>query len=152
MKVINRYPEPIEVYTEITMKDKSSGELLATTTFPAVKPARKFLASAIDFEKLLYLPRKSSYSIVNPSDTETAVVIIEDPNKEFAECLDPITIEIPPMSQVSKFSFELFPDCRMMGVLTFTSNVPIGVAAFEVYENTYNFVAIPVREIEDDQE
>jgi len=111
---------------------------------PGVRPAREFWAFAQD-----RVIRLSAFSIVNPSESETAEVHLElSSGSEVAATRE---ISIPPMNSVSGNIAELIgespcPTCSLLvkGSIRFTSNIPIAVGGIETLKPDGIWLSLPV--------
>jgi len=87
----------------------------------------------------------TSHVIVNPSDTETAHVLLHGgrrrPDDDPVECKQDLSL--PPRHRISKFINELLPGCDHGSSMKITSDIPIAVATFDVFFPDYKFIPVP---------
>jgi hypothetical protein len=119
---------------------RPSTEIVTSVQMPAMSPARKFSGFAV-----LRPNRKSGYSIVNASSTDTATVYLSlmDFGGKFVSSG---TVQIPPQGRVSRFIHELLPDAPsdFMGSLRITSTTSVGFGGVNILFPEGEFTGIVV--------
>jgi hypothetical protein len=107
---------------------RPSTEIAASVLLPALSAAGRFSGFAINRPT-----RKSAFSIVNPSDSQSATVFLSlmDSSGRFVASA---TVPIPPQGRMSRFLHEFMPNAPsdFMGSLRFTSTVPVGIGGVNV--------------------
>jgi hypothetical protein len=143
----------IQYSTIIFQRSGNPKELKSIISVPAVVPRKRFLVRSYYVHGYEGYPI-TSYSIVNPSKEETAVIKLHaggDIHQDtYPECKTEISL--PPLQQLRKFITELVPGCTHVdSTLLVESDIPIAVAAMEVYLPEYRFVSLPVIELDDNE-
>jgi hypothetical protein len=107
---------------------RPSTEIVTSVQVPASSPARKFSGFAV-----IRPNRKSAYSIVNPSASQTATVFLSlmDGAGRF---LTSGTVQLPPQGRASRFVHEFLPEAPsdFMGTLRITSTISVGFGGVNV--------------------
>ncbi len=119
-----------------TIELKGPDGLLNVTSVPAVVPAGYFV--------MPLMGPKTSYAIVNPSESEEAHVVLDarEPG-DMEGCVADLTI--PPRHRVARFFDELFElPCEYGTVVQVTSDVPVGVGVLDVILPEFKFNGLPV--------
>ncbi|MFZ0430738.1 MAG: hypothetical protein WAO20_21670 [Acidobacteriota bacterium] len=148
-------PEGCAFFTESTQTPASqvgtqsepSRLYLNGVQVPGVRPATEFWASAQDRSN-----RQSAFSIVNPSESETAHGhLVLSSGSEVTATRE---ISLPPMNSVSGSIAELSrespcSDCFLLfrGSVRFTSNIPIAVGGIETLKPDGIWLSLPVEPV-----
>jgi hypothetical protein len=126
--------DQFKLYATIELKGPDG--LLNVTSVPAVAPAEYFV--------MPLMGPKTSYAIVNPSESEEARVVLDARKPDEAEgCMADLII--PPRHRVARFFDELFElPCEYGTVVQVTSDVPVGVGVLDVVLPEFKFNGLPV--------
>ncbi|MEJ2147542.1 MAG: hypothetical protein P8020_20660 [Acidobacteriota bacterium] len=123
-----------------TLEDVSNPDpYLKAVRVPGVRPAREFWVLSRDG-----FFRRTALAIVNPSESETAQVLIEVLNQR-GEVTDTTDVSVAPMNRIAKYAGELFGRPPFIhGWIRFTSPIPIAVGGIEDVQRGDPWVSIVV--------